>query len=183
MIKEKFPPILEVMSTFEIKAGLRELSEGILKYEGDEVEFQDRLMFISASRPLFSSFPTIKRYGSKHTMQAKPTFSELKYKMAVTEDIKGFVKEREKKEARRVSFSKVQKWLKFKQDNRYISSNGSVFILTHSCWSSGVDNGRILLVKGLIRKWKRKKTVSINKVWMFEREKNNTTDMDGVLVL
>ena len=110
MIKEKFPPVMEVMSSFEIKAGIRELSEGILKYEGDMVEFQDRLLFISASRPLFSSFPTIQRYGNKHTVQNKaPAMRDLSYKMEVTDDIKTYVKERERKEARRVSFSKAKK--------------------------------------------------------------------------
>ena len=109
MIKEKFPPIMEVMSTFEIKAGLRELSEGILKYEGDMVEFQDRVMFISASRPLFSAYPTIQRYGGKHTVHTSPPIADLHFKMAVTDDIKTFVKERERKEARRISFSKVRK--------------------------------------------------------------------------
>ena len=109
MIHEKFPPLMEVMSTFEIQAGLRELSEGILKYEGDMVEFQDRLMFISASRPMFSDYPTIQRYGGAQTYKPPPAIGDLSYKMAVTEDIKDFVKEREKKEARRVSFSMVKR--------------------------------------------------------------------------
>ena len=114
MIKEKFPPVMEVMSQFEIRAGIRELSEGILKYEGHMVEFQDRLMFISASRPVFSKYPTIQRYGNKHTMRSttssvKKTPLELSFKMEVTDDIRGYVKEKEKKEARRVSFSKVKK--------------------------------------------------------------------------
>ena len=105
---------MEVMSTFEIKAGLRELSEGILKYEGDMVEFQDRLMFISASRPLFTHYPTIQRYGNKQgTPITKPLSSDLAFKMEVTDDIKSYVKERERKEARRVSFSKAKKWLWF----------------------------------------------------------------------
>ena len=109
MIKEKFPPVMEVMSTFEIKAGLRELSEGILKYEGNMVEFQDRLMFISASRPLFSSYPTIQRYGNNPTVQAKPVLRDLSFRMEVTDDIKSYVRERERKEARRVSFSKARR--------------------------------------------------------------------------
>lgn len=39
MLHEKYPPQMEIISQEEILAGLRELTEGILKYEGDEVYF------------------------------------------------------------------------------------------------------------------------------------------------
>lgn len=112
MVNESFPPIMEVMSTFEIQAGLRELSEGILKYEGESVEFQDRLMFISASWPVFSDYPKVQRYGGRNIVMPPPpqkAIRELSYKMEVTDDIKSFVRDRERKEARRVSFSKARK--------------------------------------------------------------------------
>lgn len=37
MLKDKFPTQTEIFSEMEIVSGIRELSEGILKYEGDMV--------------------------------------------------------------------------------------------------------------------------------------------------
>lgn len=37
MVRDQHPSQMEVMSDTEILSGLRELTEGILKYEGDEV--------------------------------------------------------------------------------------------------------------------------------------------------
>ncbi|BFZ21162.1 hypothetical protein BsWGS_24201 [Bradybaena similaris] len=48
MLKDRFPTQTEIFSEMEVVSGIRELSEGILKYEGDMVDFVDRLVFISA---------------------------------------------------------------------------------------------------------------------------------------
>ena len=37
MMRDHYPPQLEIMSHTEVLGGLRELSEGVLKYEGDQV--------------------------------------------------------------------------------------------------------------------------------------------------
>ena len=37
MVQEKFPTQMEILSGKEVTSGVRELSEGVLKYEGDWV--------------------------------------------------------------------------------------------------------------------------------------------------
>ena len=98
MIKEKFPPQLEMVSNFEITAGIRELSEGILKYEGEMVEFTDRLLFISAQRTVFSGYPSIQRSAPK-AYDAVPAIQDLKYKMPVTPDITTYIKNKQSKKS------------------------------------------------------------------------------------
>ncbi len=41
---------MQITSDYEVKAGLRDVTEGVLKYEGNVVEFTDRLLFIVASK-------------------------------------------------------------------------------------------------------------------------------------
>ncbi|KAL8578855.1 hypothetical protein ACOMHN_022148 [Nucella lapillus] len=50
MVRDRYPPHMQVMSTTEVLGGLRELSEGVLKYEGDQVEFDDCLLFARITR-------------------------------------------------------------------------------------------------------------------------------------
>ncbi|CAK8671843.1 unnamed protein product [Clavelina lepadiformis] len=65
MLKAKYPPHMEIMSNYEITCGLRELSEGPLKYLQEEnMEVEDRLMFITASQPTFDcTYPSVQRVG------------------------------------------------------------------------------------------------------------------------
>lgn len=37
MMRDHYPPQMEIMSETEVLAGLREQTEGVLKYEGDQV--------------------------------------------------------------------------------------------------------------------------------------------------
>ena len=109
MLNEKFPPCMQIVSKFEVVCGMRELSEGVLKYEGDIVEFTDRLLFITACRTIFSDLPVIKRFGTGvHHIPDPPTITDtMKYSMAVTGDIKRYVIEKEKAKAKRG----VRKWM------------------------------------------------------------------------
>ena len=101
MVREKFPAQLEIVSSHEIKSGIRELNEGVLKYGGDIVEFADRLLFITAHRPVFSKHPSIQRFGKSAHEQLLGT-ENLKYKMEVTKDIGDYLKAKEKKSQRKL---------------------------------------------------------------------------------
>lgn len=91
MLKEKFPPQMEILSDFEIAMGLRELSEGMMKYEGDVVEFVDRLLFITVSAAhAGNGLPRIQKYGSSPALSFKET-KNLKFSMEVTPDIKAMI--------------------------------------------------------------------------------------------
>ena len=88
MMREKFPPQMEILSDSEITSGCRELTDGILKYEGETVEFLDRLLFISVSHSLLEDgFPTIQRHG-RQPEKTFPNLKDLKLTMAVTPDIR-----------------------------------------------------------------------------------------------
>lgn len=91
MMKDKFPPEMQVLSNFEIFSGVRDLSEGVLKYEGEEVEFLDRLLFITAT-PSFTelAYPRVQKYGANR-FKPFPTIGNVKMELEVTSDIKGFV--------------------------------------------------------------------------------------------
>lgn len=97
LLKSKFPPQMEILSDFEVQSGIRELSEGIMKYEGDLVEFNDRLLFIVVSNPAERqrSFPSIKRYNADD-MTPFPTADDLNYSMEVSEDLKKYVQHKPK---------------------------------------------------------------------------------------
>jgi len=103
MLNEKFPPCLEIVSNYEVVQGMRELSEGVLKYGGEMVEFTDRLLFITASRTIFSDLPVIKRYGvGQAHIPDPPTITDtMKYSMVVDNDIKRYVNEKEKQARKR----------------------------------------------------------------------------------
>ncbi|XP_025089530.1 uncharacterized protein LOC112561331 isoform X2 [Pomacea canaliculata] len=88
MLHEKYPPQMEIISQEEILAGLRELTEGILKYEGDEIEFTDRLLFIKATQSVLeNSSPSIQRYTSGQSAPA-PLQKDLTLTMKVSVDTK-----------------------------------------------------------------------------------------------
>lgn len=93
MLKSKFPPQMEIMTDFEMRSGVRELSEGILKYEGDVVEFNDRLLFIAVSNPIqkkYKGYPNIKRYGA-NDLEPFPRVNDLNYSMEVSDELKKLI--------------------------------------------------------------------------------------------
>ncbi|KAL3891517.1 hypothetical protein ACJMK2_003778 [Sinanodonta woodiana] len=90
MLKGKFPPQIEIMSDSEIVSGMRELTEGILKYEGEMVEFTDRLLFITVTPTRTKSgMAKIRRYSAPdyESYQA----ANLKYSMVVTPELRRYV--------------------------------------------------------------------------------------------
>ena len=98
MLRSKFPPQLEIMSDFELLSGVRELSEGVLKYEGEVVEFDDRLLFLAVTNPdqKTKGYPSVKRFGN----QCEAPVVEVKgltYSMEVTEDVKKYLPTRPRK--------------------------------------------------------------------------------------
>ncbi|KAH3713074.1 uncharacterized protein LOC127858683 [Dreissena polymorpha] len=95
MLKAKFPPQMEILSDFEMMAGIRELADGIMKYEGDLVEFQDRLLFIVVCNPAQKrrGYPGIKRYNADD-MVPFPNLKDLNYSMELTPELKQMVKSR-----------------------------------------------------------------------------------------
>ncbi|XP_012945793.1 uncharacterized protein LOC106013757 [Aplysia californica] len=85
MVKEKFPTQMEILSGREVKSGIRELAEGVLKYEGDMVEFMDRLLFITATPSrLPANRLTVQRSGAE--LMATPQETNLKYIMEMCPD-------------------------------------------------------------------------------------------------
>jgi len=101
LLQSKFPPQMEIMSDFEIRSGIRELTEGIMKYESDVVEFDDRLLFIVVANPAEKrrGFPSIKRYNADDMMPF-PNVADLHYSMELSSDLQGFVKGKLKKLAK-----------------------------------------------------------------------------------
>ena len=105
MIHDRFPSEFEAVSSREILAGLRELSEGVMKYADDVVEFPDRLMFITAQWPLIDTYPTVGRKPTdvhiqnnvsacKTAAAAKPP-DELQYRLDITGDIRKVLEQKE----------------------------------------------------------------------------------------
>lgn len=92
LLKSKFPPQMEILSDFEVQSGIRELSEGIMKYEGDIVEFKDRLLFIVVSNPAEKryGYPSIKRYNA-NDFAPFPTMKDLHYSMEMSDGLKKYV--------------------------------------------------------------------------------------------
>lgn len=92
MLQSKFPPQLEIMSDFEMRSGVRELSEGIMKYEGEMVEFNDRLLFIAVTNPekKTKGYPSIKRYGANGLVPF-PAPKDLNLKMEFTDDLRKLI--------------------------------------------------------------------------------------------
>ncbi len=99
MLKQKYPPQMEVISNYEVRGGLRELSEGVLKYEGEMVEFMDRLLFISASHSAYCTYPNIQRFGACET-KPFPGLEDLQLQMEVTPDLQPYVRHKLAKDRR-----------------------------------------------------------------------------------
>ncbi|GFO37401.1 methyltransferase type 11 [Plakobranchus ocellatus] len=84
MLRERYPTQTEILSQMEVVSGIRELSEGVLKYEGDMVEFVDRQLFISATPcRLPTGIPTVKRGGAELELTPKKELPPLKYVMKI----------------------------------------------------------------------------------------------------
>jgi hypothetical protein len=92
LLKSKFPPQMEILSDVEVQCGIRELSEGIMKYEGDAIEFNDRLLFIVVSNPAEKrrGYPGIKRYNADD-FSPFPDIKDMHYSMEMSDDIKKYV--------------------------------------------------------------------------------------------
>lgn len=100
MLKEKFPPMMEIMSDNEILSGVRELSEGVLKYEGEEVELVDRLLFISVTAAKSEDgVPKLHRYGQSEEMF--PDLKKLKFSMELTDEIRPYVSRKKYEEKKK----------------------------------------------------------------------------------
>ena len=87
MIRDRYPPQLEVFSECDVRSGVRELAEGTFKYQGDIIEFTDRLLFACSTHALFDDYPDIQRFGAS-ALRPFPGLDELKYKMEITGDMK-----------------------------------------------------------------------------------------------
>ena len=99
MLNEKFPPQMAGVSATEVRMGLRTLSEGVMKYEGEMVEFMDRLLFITATRTLPESagLPNIQRLGAAGSDTKAPVATDIKYQMDVKGDLEKYVQAKLKK--------------------------------------------------------------------------------------
>ncbi|KAL4218265.1 hypothetical protein ACF0H5_023001 [Mactra antiquata] len=100
LLTSKFPPQMEILTDFEVRSGIRELSEGIMKYEGDMVEFNDRLLFIVVSNPASRrrGFPSIKRYNADDMMPFPK--QDMNFSMEVDEQLKQYVKGKQRSGSR-----------------------------------------------------------------------------------
>ena len=91
MVKERFPQQLESVSQYEVGGGIRELTEGVLKYGGDMVEFTDRLLFITAQKHWNpKEGPSVQRVNT-NLLKPYPTVDNFSFKMEVTDDLKQHV--------------------------------------------------------------------------------------------
>lgn len=105
MLQEKFPPQMEIISKAHVQSGIRELTEGMLKYQGDMVEFYDRLLFITATHSLVGgSYPSIQRCGASDALPYPGVATDMKYTLKVTPDLYAHVQtmEREMKDANQI---------------------------------------------------------------------------------
>ncbi|XP_075255881.1 uncharacterized protein LOC142348408 [Convolutriloba macropyga] len=100
MMKNRFPSggFLDSCSDSDVGYGLRELIEGILKYQGPEVEFYDRLLVVSATHQLPSAkIPIIQRSRDKN--QIADLFN-LPYKLKVDDNVEKILAEQEAEKKR-----------------------------------------------------------------------------------
>lgn len=110
MINDRFPSEFHAISQHEVLAGLRELSEGVMKYTGEIIEFPDRLMFITAQRPVMDTQPTIARRpeavtsAKRHQSPAGQAGGkggqqeQLHYHLRISSDVRALLKEKEAEE-------------------------------------------------------------------------------------
>ena len=104
MVHEKFPTEFEAISSHEILSGLRELSEGVMKYSDDVIEFPDRLMFITAQWPIMDTYPTVGRKLTDAHKQNRQVGSvepatdkadDLLYRLDITKDVRKVLQQKE----------------------------------------------------------------------------------------
>ncbi|XP_072176048.1 uncharacterized protein [Diadema setosum] len=96
MLKKNFPPQMEIISKGQVQQGIRELTEGMLKYSGETVEFYDRLLFITACHPMTDcGYPSVQRCGASAT-KPYPGLLDQKFTLTVTPDIYKYMQELEK---------------------------------------------------------------------------------------
>ncbi|KAK3784166.1 hypothetical protein RRG08_030956 [Elysia crispata] len=87
MLRERYPTHTEILSQMEVVSGIRELSEGVLKYEGEMVEFIDRQLFISATPcRLPKGIPSVTRGGAELDPSPAQNRPRLKYVMKICPD-------------------------------------------------------------------------------------------------
>lgn len=98
MLRSKFPPQLEIMSDFEMSSGVRELSEGVLKYRDEMVEFDDRLLFLAVTDPeqKTKGYPSVKRFGTGNETPLVQVNRGLTYSLELTEDLKKYLNVKKK---------------------------------------------------------------------------------------
>ncbi|XP_059176182.1 uncharacterized protein LOC131955895 [Physella acuta] len=83
MLREKYPTQMEVLSQNEVVSGIRELTEGSMKYQGCMVEFNDRLLFITATPcQQQATVPSLHRKGADQVCVPQETC--LKFTMKVS---------------------------------------------------------------------------------------------------
>ena len=101
MMKHRFPSggFLDDCTESDVGYGLRELVEGIFKYQGPEVEFYDRLLIVVATHQLPNTkLPIIQRTRDKN--QIADLFN-LPYKLVVDDKVDQILKEKEAEEKRK----------------------------------------------------------------------------------
>lgn len=110
MLQEKHPADLEGTEDIVIRNAIRELTEGMFKYEGDMVQFTDRLLFISASPSMRGRAPVLTRYGSTGYKPPPPVSEDdLKYNMPITPDIQHVLNNKSRKAKANIGRS-TAKW-------------------------------------------------------------------------
>ncbi|ELU15659.1 hypothetical protein CAPTEDRAFT_187136 [Capitella teleta] len=100
MIQDHFPPQLENVSAFEVNLGLRELSEGVMKYSEGTIEFADRLLFVTGAE-CDAPFPRIRRHSKLGAESVVPASSKIlgrrvKYELEVTPELRSLVRAKER---------------------------------------------------------------------------------------
>lgn len=107
MIQDRYPPQLENVSHFEVNVGLRELSEGIMKYAEDTIEFSDHLLFVTGSDSVNAAMPRIRRHSKMQSDIQPPSTKILglgaKYQMEVTPELASLVRAKERTDAKAAS--------------------------------------------------------------------------------
>jgi hypothetical protein len=95
---------MQIASDYEVKAGLRDVTEGVLKYEGQVVEFTDRLLFIVASKHIgIGRPPMAQRYSTMLTQHVdiSEAAPKLTYSMELTQQLKKLIGDEKKKNGHR----------------------------------------------------------------------------------
>ncbi|PAA89296.1 hypothetical protein BOX15_Mlig009251g1 [Macrostomum lignano] len=99
LLYHRYPNHLEVTSDADVTSGVRELSEGSLKYMWDRLEFTDRLLFVSVSQPLQSdALPECRRHGGS-VLTTEP--APLIFTMPISPEMRPMVRDDNSEELER----------------------------------------------------------------------------------